>query len=906
MNGCYHLIDEIASEKRGLDKVTPSFDASEIDHWSDTAEAAYKLPELVRRLVLATLTEPPSRIDMPSGSSVRMSGWDGLLQAPHGNAWVPSGVSGWEFSCEKNVTGKANRDYETRTEDPLGEDPATTTFVFVTPRRWPRKRQWERARKDEGFWLNVRALDADDLVAWLEQSPEVTQWLYEEIHRIPLGYGENNRIEQFQSEALDRMTSGFSDVTEMKVGIQTLLAAVETRSGPDGSESTEDPTLQKWTDELDASRNLIQGGLILAAQQRLQRINDEADDLPDSLRFRLLTNLAVCAMGQNRFDEARSLFDEAYSIQPENPKAIANAALAAQISREPEQAVELAEKALAIDPSDSTAAATLIKALWDMKEGDRLEEFVSSNDWLTDDSVCALSLAGIRTQQSRFDEAVGLYQSLIDSNPDDAHAHLHLSHCLLTHAQTDRLPVAYGKEAMVLLQEAEIHANRAVELLQLTQLSEERREALVVRSGVRALLGKLDEARNDLDAVLGEEPNHPDATLNKGLVLLKDHRPGEARALLESIHDSEMRESVLLPLADACIQSDDAPAAVSLLRGSFKLDPPGREDVGRAESLLHAEAAAGAEDSVGPALETAMCQFPENPGLLLLQAARNNLRGDKEAAEAALIRAIELVDKSHRQAMHAQLGHLYWSMERFADAATQFSEASGDDASHPVAVPMLISLVKSRQYRQALEFVEKIRELDEPPPSVVIEAEAGMLEYVGDATAAALRFEELCSYSDSTQYDRVRLAEAQFRCGEREAALQTAVEIDTSELKDNPRALIQLAYIKRFLGTTDYLEDAYLARRYGQDDPNAHMGYFTLFLGIDSQVVEPQTVGPGCAVRIRNGEEEQWWYILEEGEESHGPSINYQKAILPSVSRDEGLETLSSSAVASKTSLMRS
>ena len=332
-----------------------------------------------------------------------------------------------------------------------------------------------------------------------------------------------------------------------------------------------------------------------------------------------------------------------------------------------------------------------------------------------------------------------------------------------------------------------------------------------------------------------------------------------------------MRESVLLALADACIQSDDAPAAVSLLRGSFKLDPPGREDVGRAESLLLAEDAASAEDSVGSALEIAMCQFPEDPGLLLLHATHNNLRGDKEAAESALIRAIDLVDEPQRQAIQAQLGRLYWSMERFADAATRFSEASGDDASHPVAVPMLISLTKSNQYRKALELIEKIRELDEPPPSVVIEAEAGILEYVGDATAAVLRYEELCSYSDSTQYDRMRLAVAQFRCGEREAALQTASKIETSELKDNPRALVQLAHLKRFLGATDYLDDAYLARRYGQNEPAAYMGYFTLFNDISDHVVDPQDVGPGCAVRIRSGEEEQWWYILEEGEESHGP-----------------------------------
>ena len=850
--------------------MTPSFDASEIDNWSDTAEAAHKLPELIRRLVLATLTEPPSRIDMPSGSSVRMSGWDGLLESPSGNSWVPSGISSWEFSCEKKITSKANRVYMGRTEDSLGLDKVETTFVFVTSRRWPQKRQWEMDRRDEGAWLNVRALDADDLVAWLGQSQNVSQWLFEEIHTIGFGHGEAKRIEDLKLEILDKLTPGLADVAEIKVAVQALTASTETRSESKNLGQTEDPAVRKWADEIDISRGLIQDGLILSAQQRLERLNDEAEGLPESLRFRLVTNLAVCALGDDRLDEACHLFDEAFSIQSDNPRAIANAALAAYIRQNPDCAVELAKEALEIDPSNSTAAATLIRALWDLDAFEQLEDFIGSNAWITDDSVSVLYLAGIRTQQSRFDEAIDIYRSHLNSDPNDVHAHLNFSHCLLICAQTDRLPVAYGKEALEMLQQAEVHANRAIELLQRTQLNSERREALGVRSGVLSLLGRLDEARDDLDAILREVPNHPEATLNKGLVLLKENRPVEARALLDRIEDSDLQARSLLPLADACLQSGDAPAAVSLLRGTFRLDPPGREDVGRAESLLHAEAAAGAEDSVSPILEAAMCQFPKDPGLSILDATRKNLQGDKDAAEVALVRVIELVNEPHRQAIQAQLGHLYWGMERFADAAAQFSEASGDDASHPVTVPMLISLTKSHQYRKALELIEKIRELDEPPPSIVIEAEAGILEHVGDATAAVLRYEELCSYSDSTQYDRMRLAVAQFRCGDREAALKTAVEINTSEFKDNPQALIQLANVKRFLGTTDYIEDAYLARLYGQDDPTTHMGYFTLFLGIDSQVVEPQSVGPGCAVQIKSGEEDYWWYILEEGEEHHG------------------------------------
>ena len=70
---------------------------------------------------------------MPSGSSVRLSGWDGLLEVGRGNAWAPSGVSGWEFTCDKKVTNKANVNYKKRTTKPLSFDRTTATFVFVTP-----------------------------------------------------------------------------------------------------------------------------------------------------------------------------------------------------------------------------------------------------------------------------------------------------------------------------------------------------------------------------------------------------------------------------------------------------------------------------------------------------------------------------------------------------------------------------------------------------------------------------------------------------------------------------------------------------------------------------------------------------------------------------------------------------
>ena len=840
-----------------------SFDASDINNWSDTADAAHKLPELIRLLVQDTLLESPLRIDIPSGSSVRLPGWDGILEVGSGNAWAPSGVSGWEFSCDKKITSKASDDYEKRTADPLELNKATTTFVFVTPRRWSGKRQWVKERREEGKWLDVRAYDADDLVTWLQQSPNVTLWFASEISRSPFGYDVS--VKKFQMETLNTVKAGF-----VALGVEpgALETSIQTQADQPDSEPIQDSEQRKWSERIDAARDLIQQGLIAAARQQLEVIEREAEQLPDNLRFRLLTNLAICAMGEDKLDAAISFINEAHRIQPENRTGIINAAMAAELQQDLKRAVELARKALTLDPHDPSAAANLISALWGMGKSEDLEDFVASAEWMTKESPSALALARVRVQQARYDDAKGVYRSLIDADPDDAQTHLCLSQCLLAQAQVERLPVAYSKKDLARLREAENEADRAVELLRPKQLSALLRQALVLRASARALLGKVDEAMGDVDEVLREAPQHPAAAHHKGLLLLKKGLASEARRFIEGIQNPEVRSELILPLADACLESGDPTTAIDLLRGSFKLEPPEKEDFQRAQSLLQAEDAAGIDDSVGPLIEEAIERFPHEPTLFALAAVRSNLKEDTEAAESALNKAIDLADASFRQVLQGQLGRLYEGVDRFADAAEQFSKACGDDPAHPDAVPMLLSLSNSGQYRKALDLARQIRNVVDPIPRIVIEVEAAILGYVGDVRAEVLRHHELCAREDTVPVDRVRLASAQIRCGEREVALETVLNIDVAGLGHDSQALMNLAHMKCSLGAPSYICDAYLARRYGPNDPATHLGYFGLFLGWSEDWEEPVVVEPGCSVRFKD--EEQWWHILKDGEEPNG------------------------------------
>ena len=160
------------------------FDSSEITNWADQPDAHHVLPDLVRRLILATILLPEF-LDIPSGSLVRMPGWDGSLFASDGNSWVPGGASAWEFSCEKAPKGKAGRDFEKRKNNPQGEIAPQTTFVFVRTRRFRGKKASMNNRRQEGHWAGGHALDADDLIAWPEQAPAVAGWFARLIGKLP-------------------------------------------------------------------------------------------------------------------------------------------------------------------------------------------------------------------------------------------------------------------------------------------------------------------------------------------------------------------------------------------------------------------------------------------------------------------------------------------------------------------------------------------------------------------------------------------------------------------------------------------------------------------------------------------------------------------------------------------------
>ena len=161
-------------------------DATDLETWATRLDAQALLPQLIRRLALSTLPAI-DRIFFRSGEGTRLGGWDGVIQAAAGNAFVPTGISCWEMGTNADVKGKADDDYDKRTSNPLEMNPKECTYIQVTPRRWSSKEKWAIARQKQKIWKDVRVLDADDLSTWLEQALAVHVWLSIRIGKRPSG-----------------------------------------------------------------------------------------------------------------------------------------------------------------------------------------------------------------------------------------------------------------------------------------------------------------------------------------------------------------------------------------------------------------------------------------------------------------------------------------------------------------------------------------------------------------------------------------------------------------------------------------------------------------------------------------------------------------------------------------------
>ena len=675
-----------------------------------------------------------------------------------------------------------------------------------------------------------------------------------------------NRQEQLHLDSRSDVTKHVDErATQMETKIITELRSLQIMVLGESSDTQTptDPQHAVLAAQIDSARDLINTGRVKSAWALLKMLLDNTGDIPHDLEFRLLTNLGVCALASEDIDDGCAYLEKAYQLQPDNSTALANAAMVARLRNDSQRANELAGQALELDPQNSHAASELMEALWNSGKTKQLDEFVSTENWVVDDRQCSTVLARIWAEQQRFDDALTLLRCLVQGDSADHGARLVLAGCLINASNATS-----GGDTLTLCQEAVEQATRTLVLLEDTELQDRCSLARSIRAGARLVLGVFDEALDDIEAVLQTDPNDANALFHKGVILLKSERPDEAIVTFSRIREPHLRSKILFQLALAYCGSGDEETAATLLRNEVSLEHPTWDDILEAELLCEVEALLCSEDTVAPLIELALNLNPTDPKLLALAATHKHFRGADTEAEEILLDVLSSAGNEDRIEIAWRLALLYRHQERHSEAADRFAEVVQCNVVHAGAVALLISFWNSGRLREALAWSRKICEAHPHPPKLVIETGAQILARVGDIALAVECWESICARDDATAVDKVQLAMVQFRSGESDRLLDLVLQINAEELCGEPFVLLKLAQLKHYLGEEDWLDNAYLARRCGMDHASIHLGYFALFVAHRKDSQAPESVEVGTAVLLRRDSDEQWWHILETGEEA--------------------------------------
>ena len=167
--------------------------AQDLVVFADKVLSKSKASQIVKDLIVSTVI--PKYLRMPTEEGIFLPGWDGQVVCgkDFGNQFVPDGNSYWEVSTNKNTKPKATEDFKKRTENPLGADPKNSTYVVVTFRGWPgRKEKWIKDMNDwtdqnqMSRWKSIRIIDGKDLELWFEKSPCIALQFARSIGKFPI------------------------------------------------------------------------------------------------------------------------------------------------------------------------------------------------------------------------------------------------------------------------------------------------------------------------------------------------------------------------------------------------------------------------------------------------------------------------------------------------------------------------------------------------------------------------------------------------------------------------------------------------------------------------------------------------------------------------------------------------
>lgn len=674
------------------------------------------------------------------------------------------------------------------------------------------------------------------------------------------------RLERKSDHLAESVSRGFESVSSK---LDQLLARPVAL--PD-KEETERHIQERVLDaEIDRANELVERGKAATAKRILTDLADQMDSAQMSvhLRFRLETALGNSCLSLQENEQAAHHLENALELEPQNPKALANAALASLVQDRHEEALRQAQHVLSIEPDQETALIVLIHASAKLERLDATSEDLIKH--AEQHRATRRALAMVYAGSGQHGRAESLYRQNLESDEHDPQDLALLAQLLAGSVQEklDQLQSLRWRipdEDRQRLQEAEKLATQAAMAWTLEENRTRHHEVLLLRASVRGMLHEDELALSDCRTVLQENPNHPQALSNGGLAALRKGALDEAAGLFErALAAPDPQDDVKLLLATAYLESQRYTDVLRLLADEPVPEQSIFYQAERLTLIAHASLKMGDHPRVEEITDQLLALGEDTPVILDAVASVERAQGLIEEARSHLQKALAIATGGLKDRVALSLASLHYSQGEYASAIPIFEIALDPTINVPPVRDYVVSLLNSGDWSKAYKIAREIRNGGPAIPGISV-VEARVSEYLGELGSALDLYAQLAELEPKDPEHLLRAAAIRIRMDNPQAAV---AGLKTAPIRfwDNPLALIGIAQIlaqaKRPMDKI--LPLAYRARRLGRNDPDIHLAYVNLFLRAEPEAEEfnPQAVAVGTAVRLSGGEK-GWYTILDD------------------------------------------
>jgi tetratricopeptide (TPR) repeat protein len=732
-------------------------------------------------------------------------------------------------------------------------------FAIYCPEGRPTKKYYnDKINSDLKKAIKLRDEKGYEIHDWIFLTPApLPEELHRHISRKAKEAGFNRGMNWSEKHLVNLLAkypylrSLFSDLIlpDIEAGIKKLADAHEEYKEEIVAELTEIKSIVKTREEQernlegrvareyerrlnDAKAKTDQAKYLTAIQlskEILQDLKTDADTREPLYFFRALTYWAVSEWNLNNESEAARLFEEAYAYMPDDVRSITNLASAQMLSGDTQTAMQTAERALSMSPSDKNAVIAKANVL--NKEG-RLDE---AADYLEKNGQSDVKwfLIGINyIGQERFDDAQMAFREALKLDPLNAGYGDLLAQCILVGRQralqrNQILPWKMSPEMRSAHEEAEQLLTRAVETYSKQEVPKKLTAALINRACARLELGRYQEAIADCREAILHDPRNAVVYVNKARAELRSAQYDAAvesmkRHLERDPHSTSGRRELLDCYVLAGRIDDAKQLVIEELKGNLSED-----DLQYIEPAVEVFDLNLEYESADELLERFEQKFGRRAEILTARAMHHYNTSKDDDVEELLRQALDVATEAIWHLPALKLANILYDRGKYQEALSLYKSLVDEQEKSSLSVRYLVCLSNSGHFNEALEFAARIRgaaelHLDISPIEASIHYARGNLQRASEIYLA------LFQRSHGRVEYLVQHGRCLYRLGESERAVRAFDQIKNRVTRTDDLLALAQGYsdVGQWLTAIDL---AYKALQQDWKDPDVHIAYIVLF-----------------------------------------------------------------------------